>query len=122
MKKLAAIGILSATLCASAGATDWSAADYDLYPGDFDGEGKTDMLYVAKDVSKASGIARSDGSGPNEPYQTWPSNAFGIPRRTVFIRPSGRRGPARKKLLTARSPADRPGFAVYANALTGSAR
>jgi RHS repeat-associated protein len=80
MKKFAAIGIFSALFCASAVATDWSAADYDLYPGDFDGDGKADLLYVAKDVSKASGIARSDASGgPNEPYQSWPSNAFGIP-------------------------------------------
>ncbi|RPH54315.1 MAG: hypothetical protein EHM84_02055, partial [Lysobacterales bacterium] len=60
-------------------ATDWSAQDYDLYPGDFDGDGKTDLLYVAKDVSKASGIARSDGSAPNIPYQSWPSNYLGIP-------------------------------------------
>ena len=60
-------------------ATDWSTQDYDLYPGDFDGDGKTDLLYVAKDASKASGIARSDGSAPNIPFQSWPSNYLGIP-------------------------------------------
>lgn len=63
----------------SSAATDWSTQDYDLYPGDFDGDGKTDLLYVARDASKASGIARSDGSGPNIPYQSWPSNYLGIP-------------------------------------------
>ncbi len=26
--------------------TQWSAADYDLYPGDFNGDGLTDMLYI----------------------------------------------------------------------------
>jgi RHS repeat-associated protein len=60
-------------------ATEWNTKEYDLYPGDFDGDGKTDMLYIAKDVSRASGIARSDGSGPNIPWQSWPSNYLGIP-------------------------------------------
>src|SRR5262245_10656943 len=57
------LGLIGAT--AVNAATDWSTQDYDLYPGDFDGDGKTDLLYVAKDASKASGIARSDGTGPN---------------------------------------------------------
>ncbi|MFL6604617.1 MAG: FG-GAP-like repeat-containing protein [Steroidobacteraceae bacterium] len=61
------------------GATDWSTQDYDLYPGDFNGDGKTDILYVAKDASKVSGIALSDGAGPNIPFQSWPSNYLGIP-------------------------------------------
>ncbi len=69
---------LVASMVASA-ATDWSAQDYDLYPGDFDGDGKTDLLYVAKDAARASGIARSDGNGPNIPFQSWPSNYLGIP-------------------------------------------
>ena len=60
-------------------ATEWNTKEYDLYPGDFDGDGKTDVLYVAKDVAKASGIARSDGTGPNIPWQSWPSNYLGIP-------------------------------------------
>jgi RHS repeat-associated protein len=59
-------------------ATDWSTQDYDLYPGDFDGDGKTDLLYVAKDASKASGIARSDGTGPNLGLQSWSSTYLGI--------------------------------------------
>lgn len=61
-------------------ATEWSTQEYDLYPGDFDGDGKTDLLYVAKDASQASGIARSDdGGGPNIAFQSWPSNYLGIP-------------------------------------------
>jgi RHS repeat-associated protein len=67
-------------LCRAAFATtDWSTQDYDLYPGDFDGDGKTDVLYIAKDPSRASGIALSDGTGPNIPFQSWPSNYLGIP-------------------------------------------
>jgi len=59
-------------------ATPWSTQDYDLYSGDFDGDGRADILYVAKDKSKASGIARSDGAGPNLPFQSWPANYLGI--------------------------------------------
>lgn len=59
-------------------ATDWSAQDYDLFPGDFDGDGKTDVLYVAKSSANLSGIARSDGSAPNEAWQSWPGNYLGI--------------------------------------------
>lgn len=66
--------------------TDWNSAEYDLYPGDFDGDGATDMLYVAKDPSKASGIARSDGSGPNIPWQSWLSNYLGIPWHSNLYR------------------------------------
>lgn len=59
--------------------TDWSAQDYDLYPGDFDGDGKTDLLYVAKDAAKSSGIARSNGTAPSIGLQSWSSNYLGIP-------------------------------------------
>jgi len=68
------------TAFAAHAATEWSAQEYDLYPGDFDGDGRTDVLYVAKDPAKGSGIARSDASGAsNAAYQTWPANFLGIP-------------------------------------------
>ena len=60
-------------------ATTWSTQDYDLYFGDFDGDGKMDVLYIAKSANNASGIDLSDGSGPNIPLQSWPSNYLGIP-------------------------------------------
>lgn len=66
--------LLAMTSSSAWAATEWNAKEYDLYPGDFDGDGKTDILYVAKDVARASGIARSDGSGPNIPWQSWPNN------------------------------------------------
>lgn len=72
------IGLLAQFGVAEA-ATDWSAQDYDLYPGDFNGDGKTDILYVAKDPAKPSGIATSDGTAPNIAWQTWPSNYLNIP-------------------------------------------
>jgi RHS repeat-associated protein len=58
--------------------TEWNAQEYDLYAGDFDGDGKSDILYIAKDPSMPSGIARSDGTGPNIAWQSWASNSFGI--------------------------------------------
>lgn len=71
---------LAAVACSSAwAATEWNTEEYDLYPGDFDGDGKTDILYLAKDAARASGIARSDGTAPNIPWQSWPSNYLGIP-------------------------------------------
>ena len=73
-----ALAFSTMLLASLAVATDWSTQDYDLYPGDFDGDGKTDILYIAKAVEKASGIARSDGVAPNQIWQSWPSNYFGI--------------------------------------------
>jgi RHS repeat-associated protein len=59
--------------------SSWSAQDYDLYPGDFNGDGLTDMLYIAKDPSHRSGIVLSDGAGLNTPYQSWSDGYLGIP-------------------------------------------
>jgi hypothetical protein len=56
----------------------WNTRDYDLYSGDFDGDGKSDILYVAKDPNKLSGISTSPGNGPNTPLQSWSSNFLGI--------------------------------------------
>ena len=72
---LAALLICSSTVAA---ATTWSAQDYDLYPGDFDGDGVPDMLYVAKDPGKLSGIARGVGGGFDTSFQSWPSNFLGL--------------------------------------------
>ncbi|MDB6107637.1 MAG: hypothetical protein JWO52_7636 [Gammaproteobacteria bacterium] len=70
-------------------ATDWSTQAYDLYFGDFNGDGKTDLLYIAKDPAGISGINLSDGAGPNIPLQSWSSNYLNIPwsgnRYTVII-------------------------------------
>jgi hypothetical protein len=56
----------------------WDAQHYDLYFGDFNGDGKTDVLYIAKSPTSISGINLSDGNGPNIPLQSWQSNFLGI--------------------------------------------
>lgn len=73
-----AVVLLGLVFASFAQATEWSAQDYDLYPGDFNGDGKTDMLYIAKDPLKLSGIALSDGTAPNTTWQTWPSDYLNI--------------------------------------------
>ena len=75
-KILLACALLVST---AASAADWNAQEYDLYTGDFNGDTRSDMLYVAKDPSRSSGIALSDGTAPNVPWQSWPSNFLGIP-------------------------------------------
>jgi YD repeat-containing protein len=71
--------ILPAAMCGLlAHATDWNAQDYDLYPGDFNADGKSDVLYVARDAGASSGIALSDGQAPNVPWQSWSSSHLGI--------------------------------------------
>lgn len=78
VKRLAAGLTVLLNVSLAQAATEWSAQDYDLYPGDFNGDGKADILYIAKDGSKASGIAISDGSAPNVPWQQWASTYLGI--------------------------------------------
>lgn len=59
--------------------TQWDSQDYDLYTGDFNGDGRTDILYIAKNPSVPSGIALSDVNGnPTVGWQSWQSNFLGI--------------------------------------------
>jgi RHS repeat-associated protein len=61
-------------------ATQFSSADYDLYPADFNNDGRQDLLYIGKTPDKPSGIALADSSGnPQFGFQTWPSNYLNIP-------------------------------------------
>jgi RHS repeat-associated protein len=58
--------------------TPWTAQNYDLYAGDFTHAGKQGLLFIAKNPNMESGIAISDGTGPNVLWQSWPSNYLGI--------------------------------------------
>jgi hypothetical protein len=78
IKVLVGVGLLcGSTMAGASGA--WSTQDYDLYPGDFNGDGLTDMLYIAKDPSHVSGIVLSDGTGLNTTLQTWGNAYLGVP-------------------------------------------
>lgn len=63
---------------AALASTTWSTQDYDLYPGDFTAAGKQGLLFVSKNPNMESGIALSDGTGPNVLWQSWPSDYLGI--------------------------------------------
>jgi hypothetical protein len=81
-RKTARIVLMSGgVLCALAvqAATPWNAQDYDLHSGDFNGDGKADLLYIAKSPASSSGIATSYESNLNTIWQSWPSNYLGIP-------------------------------------------
>src|SRR5882757_5951540 len=78
--------ILIALICVLASAAvdaqtinTWSAQDYDFYAGDFNGDGFTDVLFIAHSPSMPSGILLSDGTAPTSLGQTWASNYLGIP-------------------------------------------
>lgn len=60
-------------------ASDWNSQDYDVYPGDFNGDGKQDLLYIAISDDRENGIALSDGAQPVGGHQIWSATGFGIP-------------------------------------------
>jgi RHS repeat-associated protein len=59
-------------------ATPWSEATHQLAAGDFNGDGKTDLLYIASDAWGLSGIALSNGTAPAIDHQSWTSGHLGI--------------------------------------------
>lgn len=79
--------IIFATLCLLAcswgfgqqSSTSWSNEDFDFYAGDFNGDGYTDILFIAHSPNMPSGILLSDGTAPTILGQTWASNYLGIP-------------------------------------------
>ncbi len=77
--RLIAAAALLLTKSIAGAATPWSEETHQLVFGDFDGDGKQDLLYIAKDPGLPSGIALSDGTSPSINHQSWPSNHLGIP-------------------------------------------
>jgi YD repeat-containing protein len=65
----------------------WSDDTHQIAFGDFNGDGKTDLLYVAKSSSANSGIALSNNAGPYEVSHSWPSNYHGIAWHSSTYKP-----------------------------------
>ncbi|MFM7066737.1 MAG: FG-GAP repeat domain-containing protein, partial [Gammaproteobacteria bacterium] len=84
--------VMALCACPAVAATDWAQADVDLYVGDFNGDNKDDMLYIARSPDRASGIAlSSQGSDgvwrPAAGHQSWASGYLGIPWFGNYYRP-----------------------------------
>ena len=62
-KMLMVAGLLLGVAPLAQADTAWSGEDYDLHPGDFNGDGLSDLLYVARDARHLNGIALGDGAG-----------------------------------------------------------
>src|SRR5215510_6237834 len=77
LRLLATVSMAFASYGASA-QLPWSDQTHQIAFGDFNGDHRTDVLYVARDSSQSSGIALSTGSGPYATGQTWASNYLGI--------------------------------------------
>lgn len=80
-KKLDLVFITLTLLLGSAAAKaqlPWSEETHQIAFGDFNGDGRTDLLYVARNSGQSSGIALSNNAGPYNLVQTWPSNFLGI--------------------------------------------
>lgn len=65
----------------------WSEETHQIAFGDFNGDGKTDLLYVAKSSGANSGIALSNSAGPYNIAQTWASNYLGVAWHSSTYKP-----------------------------------
>ena len=73
-----ALGLSVVGVAANA-AAQFSEKDYILSAGDFNGDGRSDLLYVGRTPDKPNGIALADSSGaPQLGFQSWPATYLGI--------------------------------------------
>lgn len=74
------VGTLTALLSSAVAANEYSAATHRVFTGDFNGDTRDDLLYVARSASGSSGIIfASLGGALDIAGPTWPSNHLGIP-------------------------------------------
>jgi RHS repeat-associated protein len=79
---VALLGLIACSALSQA-TTELSEQDYYLYPGDFNGDGRTDLLYIGKTPDKPNGIALADANGvPQMGFQSWSATYLGIPWST----------------------------------------
>jgi RHS repeat-associated protein len=99
-------------------ATPWSESTHQLSLADFNGDGRTDLLYVANDSWELSGIALSSGSGPTIDHQSWTSGFLGIQWHGSLYRPitADFNGDGRADLLLQRRTAGGSHYLLFTNA------
>lgn len=79
--------LLFAAMAAAQAQLPWSDETHQIAFGDFNGDGKTDLVYVAKSAGANSGIALSNTAGPYNNVQSWPSNYLGIAWHSSTYKP-----------------------------------
>jgi YD repeat-containing protein len=79
--------LLLAAASAAQAQLPWSEETHQIAFGDFNGDGKTDLLYIARNSGENSGIALSNSAGPYNLTQTWASNHLGIAWHSATYKP-----------------------------------
>ncbi len=97
-------------------ASELSAQTHILAVGDFNGDERSDLLYIARDPGQASGIALT-ATGPTIDHQSWPSNFLGIPWHSGNYEPvvSDYNGDGRSDLLLHATGAGAWSYLLYTN-------
>lgn len=73
------LGVIAALWTCVAFGAPFSTESHDVYAGDFNGDGKSDLLVIAKDSAAQSGLYVTDASGqPSTLLQSWSAGYLGI--------------------------------------------
>lgn len=120
MKRDARWGIglgLAFLVCVARPAPQLTEAQYALFAGDFNGDERTDLLYIARSPDLPSGIALADASGaPQMGFQSWNSTYLGIYWSLDYIQPviGDFNGDGQEDVLV-QSAAEDPSYLILSN-------
>lgn len=103
-------------------ASQLNLGQYALFPADFNGDGRTDLLYIGRAHNARSGIALADASGaPQMGFQSWNQDYLGINWSLEYIHPviGDFNGDGLDDVLLQSRAAD-PAYVILSNARTSA--